>query len=163
MKQYKKNVDKFNLLILTLLSSCAFFIGNWRNGYAYSYYSAATQSATNSWKSFFYGSFDASNYMSIDKPPMAVWISSIFTRIFGFNSFWILFPHALAGVLCSLLLYLIIRKHFDSRTALLAGLFFIITPVSAVVFRYNLTDSFLTLFLLASIYYFLCALENSNT
>ena len=158
----KDNTDRNYLLILFAVSSVAFIAGLSRSGYAYTYYSAATQSASKSWKAFFYASFDSANFMTVDKPPVAIWISSIFTRVFGFSSFWILLPHALAGVACTLLLYKIVRRQFDSKTACIASILFLITPVTSVVFRYNITDSFLTLFLLLSIYAFLIALEKSQ-
>lgn len=158
----QKFSDKKIVGVLSLLSLAMFTIGTWRNSYAYTYYSAATQAATKSWKAFFFGSFDSANFMTVDKPPFSIWMSALFTRTFGFNSFWILFPHALAGAGCTYLIYMIVKRQFDSKTALVASLFFLITPITTVVFRYNITDSFLVFFVLLSIYFFIRSLETSK-
>jgi len=154
--------DRLNLGILALISLIVFGAGTWRNGYAYTYYSAAAQAGSVSWKAFFFGSLDSANFITVDKPPVAVWLSALSVRIFGLHSFAILLPHILAGVGCVIILYLVVRRVFDKGTAFIAGILLIISPASVVVFRYNLTDSILILFILISIYCFLRALEDSQ-
>ena len=55
-------------------------------GYANSYYTAAVKSATVSWKAFFFGSIDPGNFITVDKPPAALWVQALSGRIFGFSS-----------------------------------------------------------------------------
>ncbi len=65
---------------------------------ANSYYAAAVKSATVSWKAFLFGSLDPGSFITVDKPPVAIWVMALFGRIFGFSSWSMLIPQALAGV-----------------------------------------------------------------
>jgi 4-amino-4-deoxy-L-arabinose transferase-like glycosyltransferase len=69
-----------------------------RNGMANDYYSAAVRSMTESWSAFLYGSFDAANVMTVDKPPLALWVQALSARAFGFSSWTLPVPQALLGV-----------------------------------------------------------------
>lgn len=162
VRDYFKQSDRRNIIVLTGIAATLLIAGLWRNGYAYTYYTVAAQAGSQSWKALFFGSTDSSNFMMIDKPPLAVWISSLSVRAFGFSPLWILLPHALAGVASVIVLYKTMRRCFDEATSFLAGLLFAITPATIVVFRYNMTDSFLILFLLLAIYSFLRSMEESQ-
>src|SRR3954469_16146077 len=83
-----------------------------RNGWANDYYSAAVRSMTTSWHAFFYGSFDASGVMTVDKPPLALWIQALSARVFGFNAWALLVPQALMGVATVALTYDLTKRHF---------------------------------------------------
>lgn len=121
-----------------------------RNGWANSYYSAAAMAGSEDWTAFFYGSSDPGNAITVDKPPMALWVMSLSVRIFGLNSWSILIPQALMGILSVYLLYRMVKKRSDPLTGLLAGLFFAVTPVATVMFRYNNPDALLTLLLVCA-------------
>ena len=69
-----------------------------RNGLANEYYSAAVRSMTESWHAFLYGSFDTSGVMTVDKPPLALWVQALSARVFGFSSWSMLVPQALMGM-----------------------------------------------------------------
>ena len=69
------------------------------SGYANDFYAAAVQAGTQSWKAFFFGSFDSSNYITVDKPPASLWPMELSGRIFGFSSWSMLVPQAVMGVL----------------------------------------------------------------
>ena len=68
------------------------------SGWANSFYSAAVQAGTKSWKAMFFGSSDAANFITVDKPPASLWVMEISARLFGVNSWSILVPQALEGV-----------------------------------------------------------------
>ena len=74
-------------------------------GWANGFYSAAVQAGTKSWKAFFFGSFDSSNFITVDKPPASLWVMELSARLFGLNSWSILVPQALEGVAAVGLLY----------------------------------------------------------
>ncbi len=76
------------------------------SGWANSFYSAAVQAGTKSWKAFFFGSSDSSNFITVDKPPAFLWPMEISARIFGLNSWSMLVPQALEGVATVGLVYL---------------------------------------------------------
>lgn len=140
------------LLGLITLTALLYTWGLDRNGWANSYYSAAAMAGSEDWTAFFFGSSDPGNAITVDKPPMSLWIMSLSVRIFGLSSWSILLPQALMGVLSVYLLYRLVRERTDAATALLAGLFLAVTPVAAVMFRYNNPDALLTLLLIGAAY-----------
>lgn len=133
------------------------------SGWANAFYSAAVQAGTKSWTAFFFGSFDASNFITVDKPPAALWIMELSARTFGVSSWSILVPQALEGVAAVGLLYATVRRWFSPAAALLAGAVMALTPVAALMFRFNNPDALLVLLLVASAYAVTRALENGST
>ncbi|TDK55418.1 phospholipid carrier-dependent glycosyltransferase [Bacillus salipaludis] len=151
------------LLTLLLLTVIAYIWGLGQSGWSNSFYSAAVQAGTKSWKAFFFGSIDASNFITVDKPPASLWIMELSARIFGLNSWSMLVPEALMGVACVWVLYLTIRRWFSAGAALIAGTVLAMTPVAALMFRFNNPDALLVLLLTTSAYAFTRALEEGKT
>ncbi|HEY5024030.1 MAG TPA: glycosyltransferase family 39 protein [Acidimicrobiales bacterium] len=151
--------------LLTLLVGTAvlYVWGLGASGWANSFYSAAVQAGTKSWKAFFFGSSDAANFITVDKPPASLWVMEISARIFGLNSWSILVPQALEGVASVTVLYAAVRRSFRPGAALLAGLVLATTPVAALMFRYNNPDALLVLLLTVAAYATVRALERANT
>ncbi|MGA7671764.1 MAG: glycosyltransferase family 39 protein [Nitrolancea sp.] len=133
------------------------------SGWANAFYSAAVQAGTKSWTAFFFGSFDSSNFITVDKPPAALWIMELSARIFGVSSWSILAPEALEGVAAVGLLYLTIRRWFSPAAALLAGAVMALTPVAALMFRFNNPDALLVLLMVGAAYAVTRSLENGGT
>ena len=151
--------------LLTLLAGTAvlYIWGLGASGWANSFYSAAVQAGSKSWKAFFFGSSDAANFITVDKPPASLWVMEISARIFGLNSWSILVPQALEGVASVAVLYAAVRRSFRPGAALLAGLVLATTPVAALMFRYNNPDALLVLLLTVAAYATVRALERANT
>ncbi|MFE7094950.1 glycosyltransferase family 39 protein [Streptomyces erythrochromogenes] len=133
------------------------------SGYANSFYSAAVQAGSESWKAFFFGSSDAGNSITVDKPPAALWPMMLSVRLFGLGSWQILVPQALMGVATTGVLYASVRRQFGPGAALLSGAVFALTPVAALMFRFNNPDALLTLLLTVTVYCLLRALEGAHT
>jgi 4-amino-4-deoxy-L-arabinose transferase-like glycosyltransferase len=133
------------------------------NGWANSFYSAAVQAGTKSWKAFFFGSSDASNFITVDKPPAFLWPMEISARIFGLHSWSMLAPQALEGVATVGLVYLSVRRWFSAQAALLGAAVVALTPVAAMMFRYNNPDAMLALLLTAATYATIRGLERAQT
>ncbi len=133
------------------------------SGNANDFYAAAVQAGTKSWKAFFYGSFDSSNFITVDKPPAALWPMEISGRIFGFNSWSMLAPEALMGVGTVALLYFAVRRWFGPAAALLAGGLLATTPVAALMFRFNNPDAMMVLLITAAAYCTMRAIEKAST
>ncbi|MFJ6778391.1 ArnT family glycosyltransferase [Streptomyces yangpuensis] len=133
------------------------------SGYANSFYSAAVQAGSESWKAFFFGSSDAGNSITVDKPPAALWPMMLSVRLFGLGSWQILVPQALMGVATTGVLYASVRRQFGPGAALLSGAAFALTPVAALMFRFNNPDALLTLLLTVTVYCLLRALEAAHT
>ncbi|HXY43186.1 MAG TPA: glycosyltransferase family 39 protein, partial [Acidimicrobiales bacterium] len=134
-----------------------------RSGWANTFYSAAVQAGTRSWKAFFFGSSDASNFITVDKPPLSLWPMEIAARIFGLSSWTVLVPQALEGVASVALLYSAVRRWFGARAGLLAGAVLALTPVATLMFRFNNPDALLVLLLTAAAYCTVRALEQGST
>ncbi|HEX8767529.1 MAG TPA: glycosyltransferase family 39 protein, partial [Jatrophihabitans sp.] len=99
-----------SVLVLLLATALLYLWGLGASGYANSFYSAAAQAGSASWKAMFFGSSDAANSITVDKPPAALWIMALSVRIFGLNSWSVLVPQALEGVAAVGLLYLTVRR-----------------------------------------------------
>jgi 4-amino-4-deoxy-L-arabinose transferase-like glycosyltransferase len=148
---------------LLLGTGLLYLVGLGASGYANSFYSAAVQAATQSWKAFFFGSFDASNFITVDKPPASLWIMDFSARLFGVNAWSILVPQALEGVAAVGLLYATVRRRFGAGAGLLAGAVLALTPVATLMFRFDNPDALLTLLLVASAYALTRALEHASS
>lgn len=120
------------------------------SGYANTYYAAAAQAAGQSWTAMLFGSIDAAGFITVDKPPLALWVTGLSVRLLGLSPLSVLLPQALAGVAAVLVLYATVRRSFGPVAALIAGAGFALTPVAGLMFRYNNPDAVLTLLLVAA-------------
>jgi len=151
------------LIALLVLTAAAYLWDLSSSGYANSFYAAAVQAGTKSWKAMFFGSIDSSNFITVDKPPASLWVMELSGRIFGFSSWSMLVPQALEGVAAVGLLYAAVKRWFGSGAGLAAGAMFALTPVAALMFRFNNPDALLVLTLVASAYCLTRALERAGT
>ncbi|MEV5972053.1 glycosyltransferase family 39 protein [Streptomyces sp. NPDC051921] len=143
-----------------LLATAALYLWNLSaSGYANSFYSAAVQAGSQSWKAFFFGSLDAANAITVDKPPAALWPMALSVRLFGLGSWQILVPEVLMGVGTVAVLYAAVRRRFGAGAGLIAGVVLALTPVAALMFRFNNPDALLALLMTVAVYCVLRALE----
>ncbi|MET8947382.1 glycosyltransferase family 39 protein [Streptomyces sp. NPDC004542] len=133
------------------------------SGYANSFYSAAVQAGSKSWKAFFFGSLDAGNAITVDKPPASLWPMALSVRIFGLNSWAILVPEVLMGVATVAVVYAGVRRRFSPAAGLIAGVVLALTPVAALMFRFNNPDAMLALLMALACYLVVRALEDGRT
>ncbi len=131
-------------------------------GWANEFYAAAAQAGTQSWKALLFGSLDAGNAITVDKPPAAMWVMGVSGRLFGFNAWSMLVPQALMGVAAVALLYAAVRRTSGAGAGLLAGTGLALTPVAALMFRFNNPDALLVLLLVAAAYCVVRALSNDG-
>jgi 4-amino-4-deoxy-L-arabinose transferase-like glycosyltransferase len=151
--------------LLALLGTTAllYLWGLGASGWANSFYSAAVQAGTKSWKAFFFGSSDAANFITVDKPPAALWVMELSARVFGLNAWSILVPQALEGVAAVGLLYASVRRWSGAAAGLVAGAVLALTPVAALMFRFNNPDALLVLLLTGAAYGMVRALGEGRT
>ena len=134
-----------------------------RDGMANSYYAAAVRSGATSWKAFFFGALDPGSFITVDKPPAALWVMYLSARVFGFSSWSMLLPEAAAGVGSVLILHRLVRRWAGELSAHLAALALAVTPVAVLMFRFNNPDAFLTLVCLGAAWALWSALETGRT
>src|SRR3954462_1365008 len=134
-----------------------------RNGFANEYYSAAVRSMSTSWHAFLYGSFDASGVMTVDKPPLALWVQALSARAFGFNPLAMLVPQALMGMASVGLLYDLVRRRFGRLAGFAGGLVLALTPMTVAISRHNNPDALLVLLCVAAVWCLVRALDDGRT
>ncbi len=151
------------LAALLVLAALLYLWGLSKNGWANDYYSAAVHSMAGSWHDFLYGSFDAKGLMTVDKPPLVLWVEALSVKVFGFNSLAILVPQALMGVGSVGLLYDLTRRRWGRAAGTLAGLALALTPGVVAISRHNNPDALLVLCSVGALWCFVPALEGGAT
>lgn len=151
------------LLGMLLVVALAYLWNLSASGYANSFYSAAVQAGSQSWKAFFFGSLDSANAITVDKPPATLWPMALSVRIFGLSSWAILAPQVLMGVATAGVLYASVRRRFSAAAGLITVAVFALTPVAALMFRFNNPDALLALLMTVTVYCVLRALEGGRT
>jgi 4-amino-4-deoxy-L-arabinose transferase-like glycosyltransferase len=134
-----------------------------QNGWANQYYSAAVRSMSTNWHDFLYGSFDASGVMTVDKPPLALWVQALSVRVFGYHSLSVLVPQALMGVATVALVYDLTRRVFGRVAGFAAGLTLALTPIAVAISRHNNPDALLVLCCVAAVWCLVRAFEDGRT
>lgn len=155
-----------------LLATAVLYLWNLgASGWANPFYSAAAQAGSQDWAAWFFGSSDAANSITVDKPPASLWIMGLSVRIFGLSSWSILVPEALMGVAAAWLLYLAVRRtaapatgdpRLAHRAGLLAAVVMAITPVATLMFRFNNPDALLVLLMTAAGYATLRSIQDNK-
>lgn len=141
------------------------------SGDANSFYSAAVQAGTESWKAWFFGALDSASFITVDKPPASLWIDGLSGRIFGFNSWSLLVPQALEGVASAGLLCAAVRRavgrnaggRAGATAGLIAGAAMALTPAAVLIFRFNNPDALMVLLVVIAAYCIVRALEHGRT
>jgi 4-amino-4-deoxy-L-arabinose transferase-like glycosyltransferase len=151
------------LLVILAATAAAYLYNLSSSGYGNDFYAAAVQAGTKSWKAFLFGSLDSSNFITVDKPPAALWVMELSARIFGFNTWSVMVPNVVEGVAAVGLLYGAVRRVAGSGAGLAAAAVLAVTPVAALMFRFDNPDAFLVLLLVASAYCMTRALERAGT
>ncbi|MGO3023091.1 MAG: ArnT family glycosyltransferase [Brevibacterium sp.] len=147
------------LTVLTLGTIAAFLFNLTANGWANSFYAAAVQAGSENWEAFLFGSLDSANAITVDKPPASLWLMALSARVFGFSSFSMLLPQVLlAGVSVLLVVHslrLSLRPHvgpgLEKAAALGAGAIFAVSPVVAMMFRFNNPDALLVTLMIGAV------------
>lgn len=134
-----------------------------QNGYANVFYAAGVQSMLRSLHNFLFVSFDPGGLITVDKPPVALWVQVVSAKLFGFSPLSLLLPEALAGVLAVGLLYLVLAKRFGLAAALAGSLALAVFPSFVAVSRDNGVDPVLLLLMLAACAVALRACESGRT
>jgi 4-amino-4-deoxy-L-arabinose transferase-like glycosyltransferase len=150
------------LLALLAVAAALYVCDLSASGWANSFYSAAVQAGTKNWEAFFYGSSDAGNSITVDKPPASLWIMELSARVFGLSPLSMLLPEAIMGVVTVALVYAIVRRHFSPAAALISGGVLAITPVAALMFRFNNPDALLVLLTVLATYLTLRGIESGR-
>lgn len=150
------------LLFILALSFGLNFYAISQNGTGNEYYAAAVKSMTQSFHNFFFVSFDPSGMVTVDKPPLGLWVQAIFVLVFGYHGWVLLLPQALAGTASCLMLYLLTSRYFGKAAGLISSLIFAITPVVVVASRNNTMDMQLIFVLLLASWFLFKSIDTGK-
>ncbi|SHH19399.1 4-amino-4-deoxy-L-arabinose transferase [Jatrophihabitans endophyticus] len=162
LRRPRLTTDRALLAALLLGTALLYLIGLSASGWANQYYAAAAQAGSQSFKAFLFGSLDASNFITVDKPPASLWVMDVSVWLFGANPWAVLVPQALEGVAAVALLYAAVRRVAGPHAGLLAGAALAVTPVATLMFRYDNPDALLVLLMTAAAYATVRAVERAG-
>ena len=132
------------------------------NGWANEYYAGAVRSMAASWHAFVYGALDTSGVMTVDKPPLALWVQALSVRVFGWHSLSVLVPQALMGMAAVGLVYDLTRRRFGRAGGFAAGAVLALTPIAVAVSRHNNPDALLVLCVVGALWALVRGLEDGG-
>src|SRR6195952_4278303 len=136
-----------------LAATAALYLWNLSaSGWANAFYSAAAQAGGTHWTAMLFGSSHAAKAITVDKTPAALCVMDLSVRLFGLNAWSVLVPQALEGVAAVAVLYAAVRRVSGPGAALLAGAVMALTPIAALMFRFNNPDALLVLMLVVAAY-----------
>ncbi|MEA2178662.1 MAG: hypothetical protein QOG77_1959, partial [Solirubrobacteraceae bacterium] len=113
------------------------------NGWSNEYYAAAARAGSESWKAWFFGSLDPGSFITVDKPPLSLWLMGLSARVLGFSGFAILLPQALCTIAAVGGLFATVRRVLGAQAGLIAAAALAITPVTVAIARVNNPDALL--------------------
>ena len=163
----RRQAHAIMLAALIAAAAALYLLNLSATGYGNLFYAAAAEAGSHSWSAWFFGSLDANNFITVDKPPASLWITGLSVRLFGMNSWSVLAPQALMGAASVAVLYATVRRAFadageGSMAGLLAGAALACTPGAALIFRFNNPDALLVLVLTVAGYCLIRAVESAS-
>lgn len=133
-----------------------------QNGYGREYYAAGVRSMLGSFQLFFFNAFDPAGFVSLDKPPVALWMQVASAKLLGFSAFSVMLPQVLEGLASVVLVHHLVGRRFGRGAALLAAVLLALTPICVAADRSNNTDSCLIMVLLFAAWALMRAAETAS-
>ncbi|GMA68991.1 glycosyl transferase [Leuconostoc litchii] len=162
MQVKKRQKTDWYLVSVLLLGAFLYGWGIWDAGSANSYYTAAITSMTKSWSNFWYGAFDPAGFITVDKPPVALWFMAISAKIFGVHGWSVVLPSVLAGIGSIFLMYKLLVPKFGLWAGRIGALVLALTPTVVANSRTNNMDAILVFFLLLAVFTLQKAVSRQN-
>nr|WP_320162621.1 glycosyltransferase family 39 protein [uncultured Methanoregula sp.] len=147
-KKYQAETVLAGILLLSLFLN---LWNLWNQGISNEYYAAAVKSMLENPRLIFFNSFDAAGFVTIDKPPVGLWVQVASAALLGFSGWALVLPQALAGVGSVALVYLIVARSFGKPAGLISALALAVTPIFVAVSRNETMDGLLIFVLLLSL------------
>ncbi|TSD99917.1 glycosyltransferase family 39 protein [Skermania sp. ID1734] len=154
--------ERVGLVVLLIGTAVAYLWNITVNGMGNQFYAAAAQAGSKNWEALLFGSLDTGNFITVDKPPVSQWVMGLSGQIFGFSSASMLIPQALMAVASVALVYGAVARVSSRGAGLLAGAVLAVTPVAALMFRFNNPDAVMVLLMTAGAYCTVRALSKAS-
>jgi 4-amino-4-deoxy-L-arabinose transferase-like glycosyltransferase len=126
------------------------------------FYDAAVRSMGMSWHNFFFGAFEPGGSVSIDKPPVDLWLQVASVKLFGFSSSSLKFPEALSGVAAVPLLFLAVRRMWSAMAGLAAAVSLAVLPVEVITSRSDTMDAVMMVLIVLALLLILRACDSGR-
>jgi len=159
---WQKVLPVVALVLIILLAGYLRFNNLDALGYANHYYTAAVKSMLQSWNNFFFVAAEPGGSVTVDKPPVGLWLQALSAYFLGVNGFAVLLPQLLAGMASVVVVYHLVKRKFGVWPGLLAALTLAVTPVAIATDRNNTIDSTLIFVLLLAAWAFIKATETGK-
>ena len=155
---------KYEILLAGILLVSAFLnLWNiWSQGFTNTFYAAAVKSTLVNPAAGFFNSFDPAGFVTVDKPPVGLWVQAAFAAVLGFQGWVLVLPQALAGIGSVALVYVIVSRPFGKPAGLVAALALAVTPILVAVSRNGTMDSQLIFVLLLAVWAVLKAAQERS-
>jgi 4-amino-4-deoxy-L-arabinose transferase-like glycosyltransferase len=127
------------------------------------FYDAAVRSMGLSWHNFFFGAYEPGGSVSIDKPPVDLWLQVASVKLFGWSSTSLKLPEALAGTVSVPLLYAAMRRPFGTLAGLVAALTLAVLPIEVITARSDTMDAVMMMLLVLALLMVVLASETGRT
>jgi 4-amino-4-deoxy-L-arabinose transferase-like glycosyltransferase len=147
--KHKAEVLLFGILLLAAFLN---LWNLWNSGFTNTFYAAAVKSTLVNPAAGFFNSFDPAGFVTVDKPPVGLWVQAVFAAVLGFKGWVLVLPQALAGIGSVALIYFIVARPFGKPAGLVAALALAVTPILVAVSRNGTMDTQLIFALLIAIW-----------
>lgn len=126
------------------------------------FYDAAVRSMGLSWHNFFFGAFEPGGSVSIDKPPVDLWLQVASVKLFGFSSTTLKLPEILAGIAAVPLLFAAVRRMWSTPAGLAAAVGLAVLPVEVITSRSDTMDGVMMVLIVLALWLIVRACETGR-
>jgi 4-amino-4-deoxy-L-arabinose transferase-like glycosyltransferase len=127
------------------------------------FYDAAVRSMTLSFHNFFFGAFEPGGTVSIDKPPVDLWLQVASVKLFGFTSMTLKLPEALAGIAAVPLLFAAVRRVWSAQAAIATAIAMAVLPIEVITSRSDTMDAVMMVLVVLALSLVLRACETGRS
>jgi 4-amino-4-deoxy-L-arabinose transferase-like glycosyltransferase len=127
------------------------------------FYDAAVRSMGLSWHNFFFGAFEPGGSVSIDKPPIDLWLQVASVKLVGFSNTSLKLPEALAGTAAVPLLFLAVRRLWSTRAGLAAAVAQAVLPIEVITSRSDTMDGVMMALIVLALYLIVRSSERGSS
>lgn len=124
------------------------------------FYASTVRSMGRSWHHFWYAAYDPAATLTVDKPPVALWLQVAATRLVGFDAYGLIGPMALAGTVAVALIWGAARRSGGRTAALVAAFALAVFPESVATSRDSTMDALVAALLAGAAWLLIVAVES---
>jgi 4-amino-4-deoxy-L-arabinose transferase-like glycosyltransferase len=126
------------------------------------FYDAAVRSMTLSWHNFFFGAFEPGASVSIDKPPVDLWLQVVSVKLLGFTNTTLKLPEAVAGTAAVPLLYVAVKRMWSPVAGIAAAAALAVLPVEVITSRSDTMDGVMMFLIVLALLLIVRAIETGR-